>query len=217
MDSNTSRSLFRLRIHHLHNGTYLASVIDETHHYNTSTVQNEYDDTGALYYVIAVVLMYGCSIILMIGSSIKKSKNDNGVHKYMKDMDKIKRLARRQEKFKTRLVMYGKRYRNVLGSDRAELSVDGSCERIPEVIEETDTSVKFAGVATAGTKPSVHFAVDNPTAGTVKTNPVTNYVNMIPLSKVPEHELEQIKVTGENKVDSEHPGAKDVPVCVQVT
>ena len=105
-----SRNSLHLQIKQLHSGTYFASVIDETHHYNISTVQNEYDDTGALYYVIAVVLMYGCSIILMIGSSIKKSKNDNGVHKYMKDMDKIKRLARRQEKFKTRLVMYRKRY-----------------------------------------------------------------------------------------------------------
>ena len=28
----------------------------------------------------------------------------------MKDLDKIKRLARRQEKFKARLIMYGKRY-----------------------------------------------------------------------------------------------------------
>ena len=87
-------------------------MIDEpTSRHNTSAgTHGGYDDTGALYYVIAVVLMYGCSIVLMIGSSIKKSKNDNGVRKYMKDLDKIKRLARRQEKFKARLLMYGKRY-----------------------------------------------------------------------------------------------------------
>ena len=198
-----------MRIHHLHNGTYLASVRDETHHYNTSTAQNEYDDTGALYYVIAVVLIYGCSIILMIGSSIKKSKNDNGVHKYMQEMDKIKRLARRQEKFKTRLVMYGKRYRNVLGSDRAELSVDDPCDTIPEVIEET--GVKCPCVDSIPKKPSVHFAVDSPASGTVKG---TNYVNMIPLSQVPEYEIEQVKVIDNKEVDVECTAAKHLPLSV---
>ena len=34
---------------------------------------------GALYYVIAVVLIYGFSIILMIGSQIRKNKHDKGV------------------------------------------------------------------------------------------------------------------------------------------
>jgi len=34
---------------------------------------------GALYYVIAVVLIYGFSIILMIGSQIRKNKHDRGL------------------------------------------------------------------------------------------------------------------------------------------
>ena len=111
MVSNTPTMLFRLHVKLLRNDTYLASVIDEPlRPHNTNTTHRGYDDTGALYYVIAVVLMYGFSIILMIGSSIKKSKNDNGVRKYMKNRDKIRQVARRQEKFKARQATYGKRY-----------------------------------------------------------------------------------------------------------
>lgn len=34
---------------------------------------------GALYYVIAVVLIYGFSIILLIASQIRKNKHDKGI------------------------------------------------------------------------------------------------------------------------------------------
>jgi len=37
---------------------------------------------GALYYVIAVVLIYGFSIILLIGSQIRKNKHDRGISRY---------------------------------------------------------------------------------------------------------------------------------------
>ena len=64
-----------------------------------------YDDEGALYYVIAVLFMYAFSIILMIGSLIKKSKQDNGMSKYMEDLDKVRKVERRQLKYKSRLAM----------------------------------------------------------------------------------------------------------------
>jgi len=32
------------------------------------------DDVGALYYVVAVILIYGCSILMMIASYIRKNK-----------------------------------------------------------------------------------------------------------------------------------------------
>ena len=64
-----------------------------------------YDDEGALYYVIAVLFMYAFSIILMIGSLIKKSKQDNGMSKYMEDLNKVRKVERRQLKYKSRLAM----------------------------------------------------------------------------------------------------------------
>ena len=123
--SNPKNGLYFLTIKQLVNDTYIAKIVsDREQNSTTLTKASTYDDTGALYYVVAVVLMYGFSIILMIGSSVKKSKQDHGVHKYMKNLDKIKRLERRQEKFKARLLMYGKRSRKVLGSDRAEVVLE---------------------------------------------------------------------------------------------
>ena len=146
-DVSTNNQLF-LQNDRTYNVTMIISLINTSHRQNTN--QQEYDDTGALYYVIAVVLMYGFSIILMIGSSIKKSKNDNGVRKYMKDLDKVKRLARRQEKFKTRLVMNGKRYWKVLGSDRAVVSIREPCTRgsAPEETPEisSDATADIQGI-----------------------------------------------------------------------
>ena len=124
------KGLFWLRITHLENGSFVASVIsDPTKPQNESSVHHgDYDDTGAVYYVIAVLFIYGFSIILMIGSSIKKSKHDGGVNKYMKDMAKVQRAERRQEKFNTRLVMHRKKYHHAsLGADLAGVSKDGGC------------------------------------------------------------------------------------------
>lgn len=73
-------------------------------HENTKT----YDPKGALYYVVIVIFVFGFSIILMIASSIKKTRNkkyDNAVSKYMKDMIKVKQQERREEKYKFRMAM----------------------------------------------------------------------------------------------------------------
>lgn len=48
---------------------------------NTRRHNRDNNPSGALYYVIAIVLIYGLSIILMIASQIKKNKNDKGVAK----------------------------------------------------------------------------------------------------------------------------------------
>jgi hypothetical protein len=55
----------RLRIHTSNNDTFVAYV-DDSH--------QKYDDIGALYYVVAVVLIYGLSIVMMIASHIRKNK-----------------------------------------------------------------------------------------------------------------------------------------------
>ncbi len=48
------------------------------------------------------------SIILMIASSIrKKNKHDHALSKYMKGMDRVRRIERRHAKFKTRVTIMG--------------------------------------------------------------------------------------------------------------
>ena len=85
------------------------------------------------------------------GSSMKKSQHDNGVNTYMKDLDNVRRLERRQEKFKTRLAMQKKSYSRVLSSDKGELFSDKAqrgniIETIPEGLAgdqyDDDTSME---------------------------------------------------------------------------
>ena len=109
--------LLNLIILQLDNDTYRASIqsgggiggvgnnTSQLHILNSMLQQQQqqhetYDGQGALYYVVAVLCMYAFSIILMIGSSIKKSKQDVGVNKYMKGMDKLRKIERRQQKFR---------------------------------------------------------------------------------------------------------------------
>ena len=86
------------------NNSYIARL-EKSASSDNGTLSDPYDPTGALYYVVAVVFLYGFSIVLMIGSLVKRSKSDHGVSKYMKEMDTVRRLERRQEKFKVRLAM----------------------------------------------------------------------------------------------------------------
>ena len=94
----------------VNNRTFYASVIGKNKTLQSLNFfeKQPYDDTGALYYVVVVLCIYAFSIILMIGSVIKKSKHDNGVTKYMKGMDKIRRMERREQKFKIRLAVLGR-------------------------------------------------------------------------------------------------------------
>ncbi len=93
-----------LRVKQLTNTSWLVSVHDHRNktvlldqlqpfRKSTSAHAQSYDDQGALYYVIAVLFMYALSIILMIGSLIKKSKQDNGMSKYMEDLDRVRALS----------------------------------------------------------------------------------------------------------------------------
>lgn len=84
----------RVRINRLDNGSYAVSVVEHFPlHNNTSddlTIVNstgpinQYDHTGALYYVVAVVFIYGFSIILMIGSLIRRNQHDRGMVTYIR-------------------------------------------------------------------------------------------------------------------------------------
>ncbi len=122
-------SALRLRIRPLYNGTYLATVV-ENGSGNMSAPSldsflsgqkpgSRYDDSGAMYYVVAVVLIYGLSIIFMIGSLIRKDEKDRSVYTYMKDIDRVRQLQKRQEKFRTRLMIQKKRVKHILGTNTA--------------------------------------------------------------------------------------------------
>lgn len=55
------------------------------------------DDIGALYYVVAVILIYGLSIVMMIASHIRKNKQDNQLRTYLKEMAKLRKDDRREK------------------------------------------------------------------------------------------------------------------------
>lgn len=91
------------------NSSYVAYIIPD----NTSSLTSsssaphrDYDDTGALYYVLAVIFMYGCSIIMMFASFVNKSDQDNTIVTYMKDMERLGKLQMQQEKLRTTLHMH---------------------------------------------------------------------------------------------------------------
>jgi len=87
---------FHLRIQRLFNGSLVATftgpsnessaaLVPETGNTYTSSMTSKtsgQSSIGALYYVIAVVLIYGFSIILMIGSQIRKNKHDKGLSRF---------------------------------------------------------------------------------------------------------------------------------------
>ena len=57
------------------------------------------DDTGALYYVIAVILIYGCSILMMIASYIRKNNADQKLNRYLKDMASVRKKEQHWQLF----------------------------------------------------------------------------------------------------------------------
>ena len=56
--------------------------------------KTDYDQTGASYYVIAVVLVYGMSIVMLIASHIKRRQQklveDKQINKYLQDFQIVK-------------------------------------------------------------------------------------------------------------------------------
>ncbi|KAH3695998.1 uncharacterized protein LOC127862261 [Dreissena polymorpha] len=58
---------------------------------------SEYDNIGALYYVVAVVLIYGLSIVMMIASHIRRNKQDGQLRSYLKEMAALRKKNRREQ------------------------------------------------------------------------------------------------------------------------
>ncbi|RUS79242.1 hypothetical protein EGW08_012972 [Elysia chlorotica] len=55
------------------------------------------DDIGALYYVVAVIFIYGLSIVMMIASHIRKNKQDSQLRTYLKEMSNLRKTERREK------------------------------------------------------------------------------------------------------------------------
>ena len=75
---------FTFQISQVENGSLVASIIQDKNPYRS-------DDVGALYYVVAVIFIYGCSILMMIASYIRKNNNDRKLNRYIKEMAGVRK------------------------------------------------------------------------------------------------------------------------------
>jgi hypothetical protein len=164
--------VWRYRIYQLRNGTYVADAIpDAAAAGNASSPASafparDYDDAGALYYVIVVFLIYGISIFLLIGSSIKTRKKDNGMGRYLKDLERVRLLARKQEKFRTYLVMNRRKFHNILGVDRAVIALG---KKSPSIVP------KFLKSPRMPRKKGTRFTAAGAPMDTLQGAPVLSY------------------------------------------
>jgi hypothetical protein len=98
--------------------------------------EGSYDTVGAMYYVVAVIIMFSFTILAMFRSLVRRgSEQDNSLLSYMKDVHRLEKLQMKQEKFRTKLKMHQKKVHRILGPDRAEVLADEqttcSCSRTP--------------------------------------------------------------------------------------
>ena len=78
----------RFRIQATNNETFVAIL--DTH-------ETEYDNNGAVYYVVVVVLIYGLSIVMMIASHIRRNNQDGQLRSYLKEMAILRKKNRREK------------------------------------------------------------------------------------------------------------------------
>ena len=78
------RHTFAFKIASLSNGTLVGHVTHQQH-------RPPQDDEGALYYVVAVLVIYGLSILMIITSYIRKNKNDRKLNRYLKEMAHLRK------------------------------------------------------------------------------------------------------------------------------
>ncbi|XP_076441215.1 uncharacterized protein LOC143280453 isoform X2 [Babylonia areolata] len=83
------RGELQVRLHQQENGTWEGTIEDPR--------LGDKDDIGALYYVIAVIFIYGLSIVMMIASHIRKNKQDCQLRAYLKEMALLRKADRRDK------------------------------------------------------------------------------------------------------------------------
>lgn len=86
----TRTSMLEFRIEPSGNSSFLARVV------NKSKDPRD-DDLGALYYVVIVILIYACSIVMMIASHIRKNKMDRRLNAYLKEMAFVRKKERQMQ------------------------------------------------------------------------------------------------------------------------
>ena len=96
-----------LLLQKLANGSIFATIINgkdmisDVKSNATESHQTRYEDPdpkGAVIYVVAVILIYGISIVFMIGSSVRKKSNQQSyVDDIFKDLTKAEKMQEKQE------------------------------------------------------------------------------------------------------------------------
>lgn len=88
---------------HLHGGFTFKIEKADNESFIASITQHERktkeDNVGALYYVVVVILIYGCSILMMIASYIRKNKVDQRLNRYFKDMATVRKREEQMQLF----------------------------------------------------------------------------------------------------------------------
>lgn len=71
--------------------------------YNSTAIADEdYDAKGAMYFAVAVILLYGVSIALMIGSTLRKQEFEYEVKGFLRSYARIDQQKRKREKQRVR-------------------------------------------------------------------------------------------------------------------
>ena len=73
-----------LRVERLDNGSLVAAV-------ERAGPAQPPDDRGALFYVLVVILVYGCSIVMIIASYTRKNSADRKLSNYLAEMMNVRR------------------------------------------------------------------------------------------------------------------------------
>lgn len=71
------------------NGSLVAAVVPSTQLYV------EDDSIGALCYVVVIIILYACSILMMIASYIRKNREDQRLKRYLKEMAFVRKREMR--------------------------------------------------------------------------------------------------------------------------
>ncbi len=148
-------------------------------HYNP----HKDDDVGALTYVVVVILIYACSILMMIASYIRKNNVDQRLQRYLKEMAHVRKrqtqiqllgaAARAASIIDEReMYEYGRRD-SITGYNfiANKLNLSSYCRTVPDIQEEhieEETEPLMRGAASGGLTPiaaSICVPVIAPAAG----------------------------------------------------
>ena len=134
------------------NNTFEATVLQQN---DTSSAPHPSDDPeGALYYVVVVLSVYAFAIVMFIGSFVKKSDKDVGLSSYMRELEKLKNMDKKQEKFRLQLTMLHKDQKHrILGENRALLQTKQS-KSAQMVRRSSDSDLRRSGERNALLHPA---------------------------------------------------------------